>query len=207
MEIMFIILSIMAVLSIGLAIFKKNIFQCLYVSLNNQNYDYFYSHIDARSAKAFLPIYVREQMRLNADMKSKSSEIVTQQFNKILKMKLNNYQLIDMLVKGYHYYLLDKDRNKCCKILEKMKECMNEEQLQKYEMHYQIVFNHSLLYIHELEISLKEHRGKMKGYLEYLLAKSYQSHNDIFHYKFYLKKAAEDCKSNVEHIEQSIQVM
>lgn len=62
--------------------------------------------------------------------------------------------------------------------------------------------NGSTKYINELENELEKHRGKKKGYLEYLLAKSYQTKDNQKDYLKYLTRAMEDYQTNVQEFEE-----
>ncbi|MEG0452117.1 MAG: hypothetical protein RR558_03550 [Coprobacillus sp.] len=201
------IVIMIIVLSIGMSIIKRNLFQSLYLSLNNENYEYFFNKVDSHIARALLPIYTREIMRLNAYMKTKEAQTVTEQFNKMMKMHLNQYQLVDLLTKAFSYYAINKDQKKCARIIKKMEETMDDAQCQKYRMYYEIVFEASIKYLEEIKQSLLIHRGKKRGYFEYLLAKSYLSKHDKESYEKYIQLAAEDYKTNVEQLETRIQIM
>lgn len=202
-----IILGILIVSSITMAMLKKNVFMKVYGSLNNSDYDTFFNQVDSKMARAMMPIYTREILKLSAYIKIGEANKVTEQFNSIIKMDLNDYQLSDVLIRGFNYYASIKDKNKCQKILTKMNEVLDDHQVKKYQRHYDILLDDSTKYINEIESSLICHRGKMKGYLEYLLAYSYQTKKNQTKYLKYLNQAMEDYPINGESYEKIIQVI
>lgn len=199
--------GLILIISIGLSILKRNVYRNLYLSLNNENYGYFFEKIDSHIVRALLTIYTREIMKFSIYIKLNQTQNVTEQMNRMMKMHLNQYQLNDILAKGFHYYSLNKDKNKCKKILKKMNETMEITQIEKYQRHYNIVLDNSINYREEIEKSFPLHRGKMRGYLEYLLALSYQSNCNLEKYEEYIHLAAEDYKTNVRELERKIQIM
>lgn len=202
-----IILAILIISSVFMAMIKKNIFMKVYSSLNCSNYENFFKYVDSKLARAMMPIYTREILKLSAHIKQDNDQAVTNQFNQMMKMELNEYQLSDILIRGFNYYTKKNQKSKCQRILDKMHEVFDNDQLSKYQRHYEILMNNSTKYISELENGIEKHRGKMKGYLEYLLAKSYQSMNNEKGYLKYLDQALEDCQVDVNEIELFIQVM
>ena len=202
-----IIITILIISSIIMAIIKKNIFIKVYNSLNTEDYDSFFKYVDSRLARAMMPIYTREILKLSAYIKTETNQGVTNQFNQMMKMNLTTYQLSDILVRGFNYYCNPDQINRCKKIVSKMAEVFDERELKKYQRHYDILMNGSTKYINELENELEKHRGKKKGYLEYLLAKSYQTKNNQKDYLKYLNRAMEDYQTNVQELERTLQVM
>lgn len=202
-----IIIAILIISSIIMAILKKNIFMKVYNSLNSEDYQSFFKYVDSNLARALMPIYTREVLKLSAYIKKEVEVDVTKQFNRMMKMELTNYQLSDILVRGFNYYSRHYQGNRCKKIISKMTAVFDEKDLKKYQRHYDILMDCSTKYINELENDLEKHRGKKKGYLEYLLAKSYQNKNNQKAYVKYLNKAMEDYKANEQELENIIQVM
>lgn len=206
-EIIVAIVGIILISSLGAAWIKAKLFKELYIALKEENYSYFFQKVDARLARVALPIYTRESMKLDAYIKQKNVIDVKKQFNCIMKQKLNRNQLASVLLRGYDFFSKQKDKEKCFRILEKMNGLLVSEQMQKYQRHYDIVFDASTNYITELQESLNNHKGRMRGYLEYLLATSYKSQKNERSYQEYMRKAASDCKTTWSELEQTIQVM
>lgn len=204
--IVIVIFIILIVSSLTLAILKKNAYQGLYYSLQNEDYESFFDRIDAFLSKSFLPIYTRESMRLKAYMQQQQADEVTAQFNRLLKMNIMDYQKNDVFIKAYHYYALLKDSKKCYKILQAMKN-VDSQQYPQFQKHYDILFNHSTQYIVELEAEISCHRGQRKGYLEYLLAQSYRIKNNQQKYQYYIEEAAKEYRTGVDDLDRKIQIM
>lgn len=205
----------MAVVIIGIAVgssavmglVKKKIFTDIYLALNSRDYNGFFEKVDAKWARAMLPEYSRENMKLSAYMRLDDAKKVSGQFNNMMKNSMNSSQLAGLLVRGYDYFFHQMDGTKCDRIYEKMKEVLDPKQLEKYKRHNEIVFWQSTEYTEQLEAEVNSHRGKMKGYLEYLLSVSYGSAGNKETCENYLKKAAEEYKINAAGIEKQIQIM
>ena len=108
-----IIITILIISSIIMAIIKKNIFIKVYNSLNTEDYDSFFKYVDSRLARAMMPIYTREILKLSAYIKTETNQGVTNQFNQMMKMNLTTYQLSDILVRGFNYYCNHDQINRC----------------------------------------------------------------------------------------------
>ncbi|MDO5292722.1 MAG: hypothetical protein Q4F05_08225 [bacterium] len=205
-DMVFLIVAIMLVSTVGIAILKKNIFTQMYTALMEKDYEEFFKRVDTNGAKALIPMYTREYLRLSAYMAQLQEQKVREQFNELMKMKLNPSQLCQLLCKGFQFYMGVHDQKRCKKIVEKMKDVVPEEQRMRYVRHYEIVFEHSVTYIPELEERIEKHRGKARGYLEYLLAKSYEAKKEKQKAEHYYRKAANDYKVGVGMLEQQIQL-
>lgn len=133
MSIIVLILTIAIASTIVATVIKKKIYTDLYLAINEKEYDYFFAKVDKVLAKAMLDTYTREGMRLSVYIAQTNKEEVKNQFNKMMKMKLNNYQLSDLLTKGYRYYYQQGDIQKSGKIFEQLKTVMSGEQISQYE--------------------------------------------------------------------------
>ena len=119
---MVLVLVVIILLIIWLAVLKKRIFTKVYHYLNVEDYDNFFKCVDSRLARMMIPIYMREYYKLNAYIKMDDYQNVTKQFNYLMKLNLNSYQLNSILISGFNYYCYQNDKKKCRKILDKMKE-------------------------------------------------------------------------------------
>ena len=201
------VLVVIVLLIIWLAVLKKRIFTKVYHYLNVEDYDNLFKCVDSRLARMMIPIYMREYYKLNAYIKMDDYQNVTKQFNYLMKLNPNSYQLNSILISGFNYYCYQNDKKKCRKILDKMKEVFDEQRYFKYQRHFDILMNNVTNYIDEIESEIKKHRGKKRGYLEYLLAKSYQSKNNKSKYNEYLNQSMKDYQISKEQFEKNITVM
>lgn len=193
--------------SIIMALLKKNIFMKVYNSYNSKNYGCFFKYVDSLLARVLMPIYTREVLKFNVYIQKESDHDITNQFNRMMKLGLTSNQLKEILVRGFNYFCIHRQDKRCKKILAKMREVLDEREYPQYRRHYEILFNGSTEYINELEREIKTFQGMKKGYLEYLLAKSYQAKKEQKNYLKYINQAMEDCKANVQKIEQNLEVM
>ncbi|WP_394524542.1 hypothetical protein [Lacrimispora sp. JR3] len=202
-----VIIGIMAVSTVAMGLIKKRVFTGIYTALQTRNYTSFFQQVDGRLARGVLPVYTRENMKLSAYMSLDDADKVKGQFNAMMKQSMNSFQLTGLLVRGYEYFSRRQERERCEKILEKMKEVLPPDRLEKYQMHYDIVFGGSIAYADRLAAEAKAHRGKKKGYLEYLLARSYESMGKKEEGRRYRQRAAKEFKTGAEDIERYVEIM
>lgn len=202
-----VIIGIMAVSAVLMGVMKKRVFTGIYTALQTRNYSSFFEQVDRRMARAVLPVYTRENMKLSAYISLDDVDKVKGQFNSMMKHPMNSFQLTGLLVRGYEYFSRRQEGERCKKILEKMETVLPPERLEKYRMHYEIVFCGSQAYTDWLKAEAGVHRGKMKGYLEYLLARSYESMGKKTDGRLYRQRAAKEFKTRAEDIERYVEIM
>lgn len=201
------VLGIIAASAAAAAVVKKYIFSGIYQEYQAGNYDVMLKQLDSRGARAMLPAYTREMMRLNAWICQDEEEQVTAQFNRMMKMGLGGYQMSELLTRGFQYFQGRQDGDKCRKILEKMEEILNPDMLVKYRRHVAVVFDGSVQELEEILREIPEHRGMMRGYLEYLAANCYGSMKDAGNRRLYERRAAADYKTTVSGLAQVVRVI
>lgn len=202
-----VIIGIMAISTVGMGIMKKRVFTGIYAALQTRNYTSFFRQVDGGLARGVLPVYTRENMKLSAYISLDDADKVKGQFNAMMKRPMNSFQLTGLLVRGYEYFARRQEGERCKKILEKMKEVLPSDRLEKYQMHYDIVFCGSRVYTEWLKTETEAHRGKKKGYLEYLLARSYESMGRKEEGRLYRQRAAREFKTGAEDIERYVEIM
>lgn len=201
------IFGVIIMSAVGAALWKKKLFSAIYDAMNQGDYEKFFKKLDSASVRAMLPSYTREVLRLTAYIRRKEDATVTGQFNRMMKMGLTGYQLNELLVKGFQYYLSVGNGDRCCKISDKMQEVLNHEMAGKYRRHCEIVFRGAVGYKEELEEGVAQHQGRMQGYLEYLLAKTCKNQNDVPGCQLYLRRAAAAYRTTVADLEGQIRVI
>lgn len=202
-----IVIAVFVVLIFFMTGLKKRTFEKVYGLLIHKRYSEFFNEVDSRAMVSLFPDWMRENLKLTAYMEMEDTKHVTETFNRLMKMKLGNGQKTELLVRGFQYYLQIQDRKKCKRIKEEMEQIVEDKTMQKYCRHYEIVFEHSKKYIGELEKEVKEHRNLMKGYLEYLLAKSYQSAGKQEAYLENMRKAAAVYKTPAGMLDKKVRVL
>lgn len=201
------IFGVIILSAVGTALWKKKLFSTIYGALEQKDYDNFFKKLDSKSAKAMLPPYTREMLRLTAYIRRDEDAAVTEQFNRMMKMELAGYQLCELLVKGFQYYQGVGNAGRCCKISDRMQEVLSPEMAGKYRRHCEIVFQGSDSYKEELEEGIGQHQGRMQGYLEYLLAKTCKNQNDMAGCQLYLRRAAAVYKTTVSELDRQVRVI
>jgi hypothetical protein len=207
LEMLSVIIGIMTVSAVAMGVVKKRVFTGIYTALQTRNYSSFFKQVDARLARAVLPVYTRENMKLSAYISLDDVDKVKGKFNAMMKQPMNSFQLTGLLVRGYEYFARRQEGERCKRILEKMEAVLPSERLEKYRIHYEIVFCGSQAYTDWLKAEAGVHRGKMKGYLEYLLAKSYVSMGNETEGRFYRQRAAKEFKTRAAEMERYVEIM
>lgn len=200
-------IAVCVVLIFFMAYLKKQTFEKVYGLLIHKRYQEFLDKVDSRTMMALFPEWMRENLKLTAYMELEDTEHVTETFNRLMKIKTGNGQKAELLVRGFQYYLQMQDGKKCKRIKEEMEQIMSDGAAKKYCRHYEIVFEHSKKYIRELEKEVQEHQNLMKGYLEYLLAKSYQSAGKQEAYLENMRRAAAVYKTSAGLLDKKVRVL
>lgn len=201
------LLGIAAASSAAMGLIKKKVFSGIYGALNAGDYGLFFRKVDSKCARAVLPVYSRENMKLSAYIAQDDAALVAGQINSMMKHSMNSWQLTGLLVRGYDYFLQQMDGPKCGRILAKMEDVLTPEHLEKYRMNHDILFGGSTEHVGRLKKDLGGHRGRMKGYLEYLLARSYQNMGKQEACGAFLEEAAKEYKTDAAGIEKQLRVM
>lgn len=186
---------------------RKQAFTKVYRLLMDREYSEFFREIDSKAMISLFPEWMRENLKLTAYMELQDTKNVTETFNGLMKIKCGNAQKTDLLIRGFQYYLQMQDGKKCKRIKEEMEQIVETKNMEKYCRHYEIVFEHSKEYIAELEQEVREHKNLMRGYLEYLLAKSYQAAGENEAYLKNIRKASAAYKVPVSQLDKKIRVL
>lgn len=184
---------------------KNKLYKELYYYLENKNYNEFQLKINSKSAQVFLSNYLKETMMLTMYIDLKDRKQIMNQYNKLLKMKQSQLKKNNLMVSAFHYFCSIRDKKQCSKILEYIDIEMNN-QYKLYKRHFDIIIEKSTKYIDELKKEITTNYGIKKGYLEYLLAISYQSKKDD-KYKEYFTQAAKDYHIGEDQLETAIRVI
>lgn len=201
------ILGIVLVSAVANAWIRKRVFSRTYSALMAGDYPTFFEEVDSKGMRSMFSEYVRDSLKLTAYMEKKDSDSVTETFNRMMKSKISDAQKGDLLIRGFQYYAAQKDQKKVRTITEKMEEVLNEELAAKYRRHYEITFGKSSGYIEELEKEVPLHQNRMKGYLQYLLARSYRNVGKENECVTLLRKAAVEYRVAPGNLEETVRVL
>lgn len=201
------ILGIVLVSAVANAWIRKRVFSRTYSALMAGDYPTFFEEVDSKGMRSMFSEYVRDSLKLTAYMEKKDSDSVTETFNRMMKSKISDAQKGDLLIRGFQYYAAQKDQKKVRTITEKMEVVLNEELAAKYRRHYEIIFGKSSGYIEELEKEVPLHQNRMKGYLQYLLARSYRNVGKENECVTLLRKAAAEYRVAPGNLEETVRVL
>ena len=200
------IFSVIIISALGTALIRRRIFTRTYGALMTRDYPAFFREVDSRGMMAMFPEYVRNNLKLTAYMDMKDSAKVAETFSCMMKDG-GDTRKGDLLVRGFQYFSGEKDRRKVKKILEKMEQVMDGEISAKYRRHYEILFERSGKYIPELEKEVPLHQNRMKGYLQFLLARSYRNAGREKECLPLLKQAAAEYHVTAGELEAAVRVL
>ena len=201
------ILGIVLASAVANAWIRKRVFGRTYSALMAGDYPTFFEEVDSKGMRSMFSEYVRDSLKLSAFMAQKDTESVTQTFNRMMKSKICDTQKGDLLIRGFQYYAEQKDQKKVCTITEKMEEVLDKELAGKYRRHYAIIFGKSSEYIVDLEKETPLHRNRMKGYLQYLLARSYRNAGRESECISLLREAAAAYRVAPGNLEETVRVL
>ena len=201
------ILLIVLISALANAWIRKRVFSRTYSALMTRNYPEFFREVDSKGMMSMFSEYVRDSLKLTAYMEQQDTKNVTETFNRMMKNRISDAQKGDLLIRGFRYYMVQKDPKKVRTITEKMEEVLSEEIAAKYRRHYDIIFGKSDAYIAELEKEVPLHQKRMKGYLQYLLARSYRNAGREKDCLSLLKEAAAEYHVTPGRLDETVQVL
>ncbi len=201
------ILLIVLISALANAWIRKRVFSRTYSALMTRNYPLFFQEVDSKGMMSMFSEYVRDSLKLTAYMEQQDTKNVTETFNRMMKNRISDAQKGDLLIRGFRYYMVQKDPKKVRTITEKMEEVLSEEIAAKYRRHYDIIFGKSDAYIAELEKEVPLHQKRMKGYLQYLLARSYRNAGREKDCLPLLKEAAAEYHVTPGRLDETVQVL
>ena len=201
------IFAIIIVSALGTAVVRKRVFTRTYGALMTRDYPAFFREVDSKGMMSMFPEYVRDSMKMTAYMNLEDTPEVTELFNRMMKNKISDSQKGDLLIQGFQYYSGQKDIKKVRTIVEKMEEVLDQEIAGKYRRHFDIVFGRSEEYTDWLEQEIPLHQNRMKGYLQYLLAKSYRSAGREAECLKLLREAASEYRVTAGELDRTVRVL
>lgn len=147
--------------------------------LMSGNYPLFLKEIDSNEAKANIPPFNREFLKLNAALLEQDSAAAEEQFKTLLKWELSDPQKIDLYMRGLQYYAANDNRAEAERFRKKLFKLTDNEQIRaEADRFISIYLDKSDRYLGEL---LAENRvvSEFKKYAnDFLIAKIYENRNE-----------------------------
>ena len=187
--------ALVIVLSIGVNIKKRNLFQKLQSLLAHEQYDELFQLLDAPLTRLLYPEYNLSYFKLNAYLVKEDIQAANKLLEELLSRKLSKRQRYDLVIKGFNIYLSQENRKRAQELLEEI-ESWQDEQMNTIQHDcrrtYDIVILDSSNYIDEMEQELEGAQGMARGRIEYFLALQYENRGDHAKHDEYLERASSD---------------
>lgn len=150
-------------------------YNSLYSDIKSGNLDHFFSHIDGFCSKTFLSVFAHERLKFLALAEKGDKELMVQQFNSLMKLKLSDATRAEVLSDGFNAFIGIGDKKHAKRILKEIESSsMSERQRGAYRRHFDIVFDGKApKYRKDLESAYATLSGARRGYVAYLLSFSF----------------------------------
>lgn len=174
-KIILIAIAIAIVLFIAMQYWKQSIFKKLLKHLQKGDFDAYFKTLDSFGCKYFYPVFNREYMRLNAYMMKGDLGKIEETFETLLRIRKSKKQELDVSIKAFYYYLDEKNKSKCKKLLAVIKRSGDEAILNECQIIYDIFLCKETKYIDMMEEQIKDPDciGVNKGMFDFMLALQY----------------------------------
>lgn len=132
---------------------------------------------ESKMARMLVPPYNIHYMRLNLYMAQENKKGINEEFDFLLNLKMGKQKRRDIVIKGFNYYVKEKDSAHCKPLLEEMRTFIDDNARRQYEMLYDIYILKKSCYIDELEQGVESAQLPLaqKAIYEYLIALQYEN--------------------------------
>lgn len=119
-----------------------------------------------------------EYVRLNAGMAQGNRKRIDDQFDLLLRMRLNEQQKSIICLNGFNYYLTENDRKKTSRFYRLVNELKDEQIKRSVRISYDIFVEKGYRYLDEVLASYATCSAEEKYVHEYLLSEMYRNQGD-----------------------------
>ena len=144
------------------------------------------NELDSFSTKILIRPFNREFLRLNLYLFQQDDYTITKQFNHILTLRMNSQQKKEVLIRGFEYFLNNKNQKMSLKFLTDIKNMKDKSLIEHSQMMYDILLLKKTNYIEELIDKIKNENKMVKGLYALLISKQYGYLEDYENEKKYL---------------------
>lgn len=162
--------------------------------LNQKSFDELHNEFNSFMTRFLVPKYNLEYIKLNCLLLEHNKKQIDAQFEKLFSLKKSSHQQEDLLRKSFEYYLENKNKNQCEKILNLMDSLDIKQEAQ---MMFDIILDKKANYIDFLLEKAKTSTGENKAICYTLIAQQYCNINDKDNEQKYQTLAKNILKSNI----------
>ena len=89
---------------------------------------------ESKMARMLVPPYNIHYMRLNLYMAQENKKGINEEFDFLLNLKMGKQKRRDIVIKGFNYYVKEKDSAHCKPLLEEMRTFIDDNARRQYEI-------------------------------------------------------------------------
>ena len=147
----------------------------LSILLDCKDWEQFDKVADSFLTKALVKHFDLESIKLNSYIMRKDTKKIDEQFDLLSKASKSDIKDINITVRGFEYYVYEKNRNKAAEYLSHLEKVADKSVTSFCKREYDILIDGATNYIPQLEKEIKESGGQKKYVLAYLLKLSYEN--------------------------------
>lgn len=165
---------------------------------------------DANVSRAVLSPYARELLTLRMLARRGDDRALRDQVNTLMKMRLRPSERAQVLDVAFEAFARRGSAARCGRILKDMEKSMGKEASARYLLFYDVALLGDAGHREELEKSLERLEGspakRTRGYVEYLLSKTYAAVGETSRAQEMRRRAARDYAVDEKDLEGSVDV-
>lgn len=178
------------VFTVGSMWLRGRVYAKLERAVSSGNLDEFFRRVDSHASRALLAPYGRELLRFRALALGGDRAAMAEQFNRLMRLKLNDYERSCVLTEGFNGLAAAGDATHCRRIVEAMATAgFTTKALAAYRRHLAVALERKPEEAKGLESSYGALRGVRRGYVAYLLMRAREATGDKVAAESYRREA------------------
>ena len=169
-------------------IMKNHVINNLFEAIKNKDIEQYDKLSKKFLYRYYIPAYNIEYMRLQGYILNQDTKNTDLQFSKLLEMRKNKKQEIDLYTKAFYYYVQVENKKKSEEMLEKVKTVCAEEEIKLCQIAYDVILCRKYNHIEEIEKEYQDAPEQLKTTLNYYLYLQYKNKGDLEKAEIYKKK-------------------
>lgn len=169
-------------------IMKNHVINNLFEAIKNKDMEQYDKLSKKFLYRYYIPAYNIEYMRLQGYILNQDIKNTDLQFSKLLEMRKNKKQEIDLYTKSFYYYIQIENKKKSEEMLEKVKTVCAEEEIKLCQIAYDVILCGKYNHIEEIEKEYQDAPEQLKTTLNYYLYLQYKNKGDLEKAEIYKKK-------------------
>lgn len=170
---------------------KQHYQNIIFENLRKKDFDKVEELLNKKIIKFLFPPFNIEYCRLNEAFIKKDKSKIDEQFDILLKMRLNETQKQDLYLNGFNYYLSQNNKKRVEAFYKLAQELKNETVKNSMHISYDILCNNGYKYLDEVLKAYENCPIEEKYMNEILLSIMYKNKGDLEKANYYEKLAGE----------------